>query len=249
MAEAIKWYRKASVQGNADASTALNRLERQAVTVQQEQSLAAQRAREEEAAEAARQKEAERKARAELLAEERAIANMPSRWSKAECIRAASNFGIRHDTNIDAFYIHNPDISASADSVRAADLSFALKGLSTCGQRVALTYEEQKQLSTHSQFVSTEGEQEFLMQHFNGKIMNYMQRHDLQFKYESELVKYNYDAVLNHTVQLSDGIAFMNRHALMKDFYIEDDSQFDKLDISERVKALHVAELLLGLVR
>jgi hypothetical protein len=187
--------------------------------------------------EAARQKEAERKGRAELLAEERSIANMPTHWPKAECIRAANNFAT------------NQDILTSADNYRASELIFASRGLSSCDQ-YAWTYSERNQPSLPAPFKAiADGEQKFLVQCLNVKYVNYIRRHNLQQKFASELVHYDYDAVLNNTVQLTDTLAFLERHALMKDFYIEDDSQFDKLDISERVKSLHAAELLLGLAQ
>jgi hypothetical protein len=166
--------------------------------------------------------------------EQRAIATMSPHWTKARCIRSVNNFATS---------------PMAGSNIRAKDLYLILQGLSTC-DTYAWTYEQRNQLSFPLPFkVMADKEQEFLAGFLNARIQNYIRRQNLDSKFASELVYHNYNSVAHNTVLLSDSLDFLHRHGLMEAFAKDDDLQFQKLDPSERIEAIHATALRFGLTQ
>lgn len=173
----------------------------------------------------------------QLGSEQKAIANMPLHWSKAQCLTAINN------------YIKQAhEFSFGMDGIRAESLLVAIKRLSTCEQ-YSWTEEQKTERSwQEAPFRAFHvDEQDFLELHVGARIAGYILRRNLTDEYASELR--NRDSRNGIRMDFADEFEFLHRHGLMDAFLRDDDLQLQKLDASERIKAIHDTSLLFGLAQ
>jgi hypothetical protein len=168
------------------------------------------------------------------MAEQRVVAKMSAPWSKSQCIRGLNNFYKQSDSR-------PPRLVELLNTIHSTTLALISVRLTGCGN-YSWTYEERNLFNPPAPFkLLADGEQKWLTQTYNVRILDFIKQRGLleKFAWERE--------GRGNTISFNDSIGFIKRYGLMAEFTKYDDLLVYGYQSSPGVDK-HGIGLLLGVV-